>query len=158
MSLFLSAFTVPAVAVATPKNNLDYNKVLDENGNWVTQGGYYNLDWSAYNCYAFSIGRVEPEQFCESGNSFRYSPGNICGNGDYNGVNSIQALAELVTDDLIDLGYANVGIFNGIPSVNESEELICLRCNADYAETIDYHFMQYDYDTNAWYHKPGKIY
>ena len=154
-SLFVNAFSFPAGAWAIPKNSLEWNKVLDENGNWVTQGGYYNPNWDDYNCYAFSIGRVEPEQFYESGNASRYSPGNICGNGDYNDVNSPQELAELVEADLNALGYANVEILNSILSVNESDELICLRCNTDYAESISYHFMQYDYDTNAWYHKPG---
>ena len=161
-ALFISFISFSATVFALENDylsdsaySLQYNEVMDENGNWVTQGGHYNPNWDDYNCYAFSIGRVEPDQFYESGNSFRYSPGNICGNGDYTDVDSTQDLAELVKADLIALGYENVEISDSILSVDESDELICLRCEADYVENINYHFMQYDYDTNAWYHKPG---
>ena len=154
-SLLVGFFSLPIIAYPEEKDSLEYNKVLDENGNWVTQGEYYNTKWENYNCYAFAINRVEEPQFYESGNASRYSPGNICGIGDYNNAKSVSQLAEFARNDLIALGYTNVQILTTIPSVNESEELICLRRKSDGADDTGYHVMQYDYSSNAWYHKPG---
>ena len=54
---YMNAAAVPAVAAAM-SYSLKYNKVMDENGNWVTSGGYYNNKWLKYNCYAYSINRA----------------------------------------------------------------------------------------------------
>ena len=153
-SLFISAYD-------DSFSYLRFNQVLDEEGNWVHSGGYYNPKWKNYNCYAFAINRVEEPQFYESYH-FRYSPGDICGVGDFIDAESVEELAEFVRLDLLALGYSNVQILDEIPQanangkpINESEELICLRRQSDEIEENDYHFMQYDYDSNAWYHKPG---
>ena len=153
LSVLFCIFYLPATAYDT-KDYLEYNQVLDENGNWGVDGGYYNLNWENYNCYAFSIHRVEYPAFYEVG-SFRYSPGMICGRGDYNSANSINELAELVRYDLLALGYTNILLLDSVPATNESDELICLRRISNNADDKDYHFMLYDYETDAWYHKPG---
>ncbi|MCM1289871.1 MAG: hypothetical protein NC132_03450 [Corallococcus sp.] len=46
---------------------------------------------------------------------------------------------------------SNVSISDSIPSLADNQELICVRVGS-----LDYHFMRYDKQTNAWYHKPGK--
>jgi hypothetical protein len=79
----------------------------------------------------------------------------ICGRGDYNSANSINELAELVRYDLLALGYTNILLLDSVPATNESDELICLRRISNNADDKEYHFMLYDYETDAWYHKPG---
>lgn len=156
--LLINSFPLSLNAEYNSYDYLKFNQVMDEEGNWVYSEGYYNPNWENYNCYAFAINRIEDPQFYESGNYFRYSPGNICGTGNCSDADSVQELAEFVRDDLFALGYTNVQILDVIPetlangkSISESEELICVRR----ASNGDYHFMQYDYDSNAWYHKPG---
>lgn len=72
---------------------------------------------------------------------------------EYNQVldDNIDTQVAYVVEDLSALGYTNISLFLYIPSVNEAEELICIRCDSEGR----FHFMAYDYETNAWYHKPG---
>ena len=143
--------SISTIAYDITTSSLQYNQTMDEDGNWVHSGGSYNTNWENYNCYAFSINRVEYPQFYSSGNYPQYAPGNISKSGDANSVPSIDDLADLVCNDLLSLGYSNIVVSNIIPTVNQDDELICVRINSNNG----FHFMQYDYDTNAWYHKPG---
>ena len=56
------------------------------------------------------------------------------------------------------MGYSNVDTHTTIPTITSSQELICVRrttYDEDDPYDNDYHFMRYDLETNAWYHKPG---
>ena len=129
---------------------LQYNTVKDSNGNWVTSGGAWNSRWSNYNCYAYSIHRNEETPFYSSGFYIQYQPGNMSGTGGFDSSDSICDLATVVKNDLEAIGYTNVVLSTSIPSITNSQELICVRMCEE-----DYHFMRYDLETNAWYHKPG---
>ena len=60
--------------------------------------------------------------------------------------NSISAYKE----NLEKMGYTNIFSTPSIQAITDDQELICIRmCE------VDYHFMRYDIETNAWYHKPG---
>ena len=131
--------------------SLRYNTVMDENGNWVTSGGYYDEKWLNYNCYAYSLNRVEQPQFYYSGELAQYQPGNMSNDGSFADTSSITELAELVKKDLMAMGYSNIFLSSTIPTIDSTQELICVRRHG----SIDYHFMRYDIETNAWYHKPG---
>ena len=128
---------------------LQENTVIDENGNWVTSGGYYNPDWKYYNCYAYAINRCEMSNFYDSQGV--YQIGDMCG-FEIPKDESIDVWrwAEIVKQDLAAMGYSNILITETIPDVNDSQQLICLR-----GDTASYHFMRYDIETDAWYHKPG---
>ena len=130
---------------------LQYNKVKDSNGNWVTSGGAYDNRWLKYNCYAYSINRIEQPQFYSSGIYIQYQPGNMSGSGTFNSSQNISVLASIVKNDLLVMGYTNVVLYTSIPSLpSGNEELICVRQG-----DLDYHFMHYDKIENAWLHKPG---
>ncbi len=141
---------VPAVATVA-SYSLQYNKVMDENGNWVTSGGYYNEKWLEYNCYAYSINRAERPNYYSTENYVQYAPGDMCGEGHFTATTTIEELALLVKNDLLAMGYTNIYLSATIPSITSAQELICVR---RYSK-IDYHFMHYDIETDAWYHKPG---
>lgn len=130
---------------------LQYNTVMDADGNWVTSGGYYNPDWANYNCYAYALNRCEMSNFYSD--VYSYEPGVMStGNDILRGEYDVGELAQLVKDDLLAMGYYNVCIKETIPTVNDTDELICVRMMAN----IEYHFMRYDQETDAWYHKPGE--
>ena len=128
--------------------SLQYNTVMDENNNWVTSGGYYYEKWFNYNCYAYSINRAEQPGFYNT--EWQYQPGDMSGAGNFSSCSSVYDLAEIIEADLEAMGYYNILISSTIPTVSSSQELICVRMNED-----DYHFMKYDIETNAWYHKPS---
>ena len=131
--------------------SLQFNKVMDEHKSWVIQGGVYFEKWRNYNCYAFAINRVDVPNFYQKGNGFQYQPGDMSGAGSFSPYNvTIQQLAEIVREDLEAMGYTNVSITSTIPTIDATQELICVRMGP-----WDYHFMRYDFETNAWYHKPG---
>ena len=148
---YMNSIAVPTVA-STTAYTLQYNKVMDENGNWVTSGGYYNPKWYNYNCYAYSISRAEQPQFYPSGTYIQYQPGDMCGDGCFSDTATIDELALIVKNDLIEMGYSNVSLSTTIPTIDPSKELICVRRYSIY----DYHFMRYDIETDSWYHKPGR--
>ena len=150
--------------------SLQYNTVQDEYGYWVTSGGYYNPDWYDYNCYAFAIEREFYSSYSyEYGfiTSFQYQPGDFSDgflvggraiNTVYDCIN-VYELADIVCQDLHEMGYTNIDTYSYIPQVTSSEHLICVRTTALDPEDIedrDYHFMKYDVATDAWYHKPGR--
>ncbi len=126
-----------------------YNKVQDANGNWVTSGGVFNPKWYNYNCYAFSINRAEQPNFYSTGR--QYQPGDMSDAGTFGDCSNINQLGKIICADLVAMGYSNISLSSSIPTINSSQELICVRMKYD----ADYHFMRYDIDTNAWYHKPG---
>ena len=144
---YMNLGAVPAIASATSYSLL-YNKVRDENGNWVTSGGYYNEKWRHYNCYAFSINRAEQPSFYNT--EKQYQPGDMSGAGIFDYCNNVGELAEIVRADIEAMGYSNILVSSTIPAVDLSQELICVRILSGF----DYHFMRYDIDTDAWYHKP----
>lgn len=130
----------------TQLNSLLSNKVKDEDGNWVTSGGVYHEEWAYYNCYAYAI-RMPGESI---------TAGFMSG-GDYElSSATVQEVALLVKADLEALGYSNVQLHSEIPAINETQELICFRKTVLESDKTDFHYMRYDYDTNAWYHKPGE--
>lgn len=123
--------------------------VQNQSGDWVSNDGYFKQVWENYNCYAYSINRVEQPNFYSS---FRqYQPGDFVKNGQeyYMGM-SVYNLANIIKPDLEAMGMSNVNIFDYIPSLEDNQELICVRVGSQ-----DYHFMRYDKQTDAWYHKPG---
>lgn len=135
--------------VSTTSYTLLYNKVKNADGVWATSNGYYNSKWTKYNCYAYSINRGEQPSFYST--IKQYQPGDMSGAGTFDDCYSIDRLAEIVRADLVTMGYSNVSISSTVPTINSTQELICVRMKYD----VDYHFMKYDADTNAWYHKPG---
>lgn len=128
---------------------LQFNTVMDVNGNWVTSGGYYNTDWANYNCYAYAINRCEMTNFYNSLSPYQIgdmslgAPIPIVGKDVYE-------VAEIVKLDLEAMGYTNVCLSDTIPTINDNEQLICVRLDG-----VSFHFMRYDLSTDAWYHKPG---
>lgn len=137
--------------VSSTTYTLQHSKVMDANGNWVTSGGYYNSKWNNYNCYAYSINRAEQPQYYSSGNYIQYQPGNMSGQGSFANCSSIDQLVTVVCADLTQMGYSNISTSSTVPTITSAQELICVRMLYD----VDYHFMRYDLETNAWYHKPG---
>ena len=134
---------------------LQYSKVKDENGNWVNTGGAYKGEWDTYNCYAYAINRKESLPFYAT--TFKYQPGDMADDDyDPSAINvfedceTIFDLAELVEKDLLAMGYSNITISSSLPTVNSSQELICVRMGEE-----DYHFMHYSQADGAWYHKPS---
>lgn len=138
----------PTIA-STTNYSLLYNKVKNANGVWVTSNGYYNPKWSKYNCYAYSINRAEQPHFYNTAR--QYQPGDMSGSGTFDDCYTINQLAEIIRADLVAMGYSNVSLSSALPTINSSQELVCVRMKYD----VDYHFMKYDIDTNDWYHKPG---
>lgn len=150
VQLYIDISTIPSVAAVTA-TTLQYSKVMDSNGNWVTTGGYYDAKWFYYNCYAYSINRAEQPQYYPSYGYWQYQPGNMCGEGSFNDCISIDQLADIVCEDLTAMGFSNISTSSTIPTINSSQELICVRMTRN----VDYHFMRYDLTTDAWYHKPS---
>ena len=62
----------------------------------------------------------------------------------------INELANVIKLDLEAMGYSDVYLSDAIPAVNDLQQLICIRKNY-----VDFHFMRYDKETDAWYHKPA---
>ena len=147
--MYMNWDAVPAIA-STNSYYLQYNTVMDEYGNWVTSGGYFNPKWYNYNCYAYAINRAEQPQYYSSGNYIQYQPGNMCGQGSFDDCTNISELANIVVADLQCMGYEGISVSSTVPSISASQELICVRMSE-----VDYHFMRYDTYTGAWYHKPG---
>lgn len=142
-------FAATPMTVSTTSYSLLYNKVKNSNGVWVTSNGYYNPKWYEYNCYAFSINRAEQPHFYSTRK--QYQPGDMSDAGTFWDCSTIDQLAEIIRKDLVDMGYSNISLSSSIPTINSSQELICVRMKYD----ADYHFMRYDIETDAWYHKPG---
>ena len=127
---------------------LQNNTVKNSNGDWVTSGGTWNSKWRKYNCYAYSIKRNENPSFYST--SRQYQPGDMSGAGRFSDCNDIIDLVDIVEKDLEKMGYTNIFSTPSIQAITDDQELICIRmCE------VDYHFMRYDIETNAWYHKPG---
>ena len=136
--------------LSTSTYSLQYNTVKNSSGNWVTSGGAWNTKWSNYNCYAYSINRIENPQYYFSGWYIQYQPGNMSGTGSFDDCNEITDLVEIIEYDLEAMGYSNISSTLSIPTVTDDEVLICVRMFEG-----DYHFMRFDLESNAWYHKPG---
>lgn len=147
---YMNLGAIPAMASARAGYELQYNKVMNQDGEWdVASGGYYNPNWEYYNCYAFAINRTERSGFYNSYG--QYQPGDMSGSDAFGYDTTVNDLADLVYDDLWAMGYNDIEISSILPTIDETQELICLRV----AYGWDYHFMRYDLETNAWYHKPG---
>lgn len=148
--------TVPAVASVSYGNSgtLLYNTAMDTTYNWVAtinlENKLFTGRWAYYNCYAFAINRPDIPAFYSSTNT--YMPGDMSGAGSFAvGSGTVGDLADIICADLWTMGYHDIEVSNTIPTINSTQELICVRRN-----TWDYHFMRYDLSTNAWYHKPGQ--
>ncbi len=146
----LNLSTVSSVNSSTTYT-LQHSKVMDQNGNWAVSGGYFNTKWYKYNCYAYSINRAEQPQYYSSGDYIQYQPGNMSGLGSFDDCATIEQLVNIVCEDLTDMGYSNISTYYTIPTIDSSQELICVRMLYD----VDYHFMRYDIATDSWYHKPS---
>ena len=136
--------------LSTLTYSLQYNTVKNSSGNWVTSGGAWNAKWSNYNCYAYSINRTENPQYYSSGWYIQYQPGDMSEAGCFDDCNDITDLVDIVEKDLEKMGYSNISSTLSIPTITDNQELVCIRMGEE-----DYHFMRYDIETNAWYHKPG---
>ena len=122
-----------------------------------------NNDTVFYNCYAYAINRVITNEKLYYPNSLRptYQPGEI--SKDYhNNFDAPYTLDEIkcnVVSDLCAIGHTGIIVYDS-RNVNfnfyqmmsdmdfSMQELICFRVGSS-----DYHFMKYDVETNAWYHK-----
>lgn len=134
----------------TDSYSLRYNTVMNANGEWVTSGGYYNPDWEKYNCYAYALNRCEMSNYYVERQT-PYDPGDMYYDYDvFENVDTVEELAGIVCQDLMVMGYTDIVSSTDIPSVNNFQELICIR-----ADLPDYHVMRYDLETDAWYHKHG---
>ena len=167
VSLLLSSFSALIVEASESSYTLVDSEVLDDNGDWVNTGRTYNSHFDDYNCYAYAIGRVDSKFYnlndlIES--EIQYQPGDIftnVPNAYTRGSNNIDLFRCTVIKDLLAIGYTNIeASYNVMPTIGENQELICLRMgyflNSDGSLGVpDYHFMKYDYNTQAWYHKPG---
>lgn len=121
------------------------HSLVYSNGIWTNTGGDWYENYNNYNCYAYAINRI----------SKLYNPGYYVGNlhpwKDIWTV-TVDEIAEIVEDDLYELGYSNISILDSIPlNITPEMNLICLRKGY-----TDYHFMKYDYFSKAWYHKPSQ--
>lgn len=136
-----------------PQYVLQDSLVQDEEGNWVSTGGVWNPIWRQYNCYAYAIHRTEqPLFYDDTDNPTQYYIGDFIGI-DTSGLEIMKDVSKLATYVKLDLeaiGCQHVELHTEIPSITDDQELICVR-SGDY----DYHFMRYDPETDAWYHKPG---
>jgi len=154
---------------------LNYNYCLDADSAWTDSTNTWLWDdrWEYYNCYAFAIQRFDPlpwyyDCLASSNAVETYHPGQFQGYQYGFRVETempIQQCAELVKNDLIAFGCTNVsthrlGPFGFLPTLGANEQLIALRygyqTDGDDILDYDYHFMRYDAESNAWYHKPGK--
>ncbi len=130
--------------------------VQNESGSWVSSGGKWLDRWLNYNCYAFAVERFEyPKKYTSR---FQYQPGDFSHNTGLNITRkSAEYIANAVKDDLVAIGHeeSSISISTAIPTVNSNQQLICIRTTSSNAFIWDYHFMRFDSDTNAWYHKPG---
>lgn len=165
MIMFLiSCGFVFSVASNTEIYTLQKSKVLRADGTWGTSLGAYNDRWEYYNCYAFALHREENSHFYsgEIENSM-YQPGYMSGDtppGETPSYVNVSRLAKLVKNDLIAMGYSDVTLSGSLPTIDSTQELICVRTghntNPDSNDSeIKYHFMRFDLETGAWYHKPG---
>lgn len=136
-----------------PQYVLQDSLVQDEEGNWVSTGGAWNPIWRQYNCYAYAIHRTEqPPFYDDTDNPTQYYIGDFIGI-DTSGLEimkDVSKLAAYVKLDLEAIGCQRVELHTEIPSITDDQELICVRSSKN-----DYHFMRYDSETDAWYHKPG---
>ena len=142
--------------------NLEYNYVYNESLNsWVTSGGTYKNEYLYYNCYGFVIDSksiYHPGDFT----LFLYKRGQRYPVTQYA---DLEDLVNLVCEDLEILGYCNIQsmrydevvMSDLISSLTVFDHLICVRINDWTAnnDNRDFHFMKYDVETDAWYHKPG---
>ena len=132
------------------KMGMDYllsNKVKDANGNWVTRNGVYHSKWDKYNCYSYAIHISDAWHKAGEINGKTYEEADDV---------TIQDLVGFVKDDLEAMGYSNIEFHDEIPQINENQELICVRKTNSESDRQDFHYMRYDYATDAWYHKPGR--
>ncbi len=149
---YMDLGAVPVVA-SESYTTLQYNTVMDDNYNWVARPasglGMFTGRWGKYNCYAFAINRPDTTPFYSTENT--YMPGDMGNTGSFSvGSGTAWTLANVVYADLVAMGYSNISLSPTIPEIDSSQELICVRIGE-----FDYHFMRYDLETDAWYHKPG---
>ena len=135
--------------------SLQDNWVKDENGNWVSSGGYWGSAslWD-YNCYAYAIEMTDrPPQYTTAR---QYQPGDFAGFGSFNENIGIFELATIVRHDLEFLGYS-VSVESTAPtSLVAGNKLISIRRTTSGSSwEQDYHFMRYEISDGYWYHKPG---
>ena len=102
--------------------------------------GSWKDSYLNYNCYGYAINKTD---------NF-YSPGDFS-DGDFSLSLTIYQMANLVKDDLIELGYSDARVTSTRPttsSLASGEKAICIRKGDE-----DFHFMKLS--SSTWYHKPG---
>lgn len=145
---FLALGLLPSdpIAVARACNedryHLRYNKVQDEDGNWVTCHGAWRDSYTYENCYRFAIDDALPNNMGPE-----LYPGNISNlQIPYN--YEVYDIANLVLNDLQTLGY-ETHLTDRIPeNLGINTHLIAVRVG-----TGDYHFMRYSIQDDCWYQK-----
>lgn len=139
-------------SVEQTKYTLQYNLVKNSNGNWVDNGGYFDISYYYYNCYAYAIDRIETPPLYKTDK--QYQPGDFSGGEIFTKTIDIYDLALGVKNDLEALGFENVRVNLIKPSALKLyEQLICIRRTT--SDIPDYHLMKYDPVSDSWYHKPG---
>ena len=162
LAIAINIISIHVFADSAPYT-LQQNTVQDENGQWVTSGGAYtDSRWGMYNCYGYAINRFELSGFYLEANDrgdIQYKVGEIESEMpiELEGIdyNQLLKVVERVKEELRCMGYTGVShTLNTIPDVSPSEQLICVRMGTN-GTSFDYHFMRYDLETDAWYHKPS---
>ena len=163
--LFALAHSAVTAQAQSQPGTLEDSWVMDINGNWVSSVGwddtvgYWDDDWSNYNCYAYAIGKTDGCLY-----PGQYDPGivmNISNKQEfinYMKGHTIEDMAAYVKTDLIALGgYGDVYITTVDPDIVEPYQTkICIRRSTELTTSEywqEFHFMKYVSD--AWYHKPG---
>ena len=97
-------------------------------------------EFTYYKCYGYAIDLIA-----------KMNPGFTQENSGFSLSMAIGSMANLVVEDLQNLGYSNVEADSTMPDVNNlctNEHIICIRKG-----TEDFHFMKYT--AGEWRHKPG---
>ena len=153
VSLLLGPVSALIVEASTNTYTLKDSLVMNDQGEWVNDGSNFSRNPRSYNCYAYAIGRVEGNRFYNEGqNELLYQPGDIFWDYKNTSIYDTEDIKNKVRQDLEITGHTNILFydnFDSVPTIGEAQELICFRIG----ET-SYHFMKYDTNTEAWYHKP----
>lgn len=156
VSLLFGPISALLVEASESTSTLNDSEVLNDQGEWVNDGSNFSRAPGIYNCYAYAIGRVDGNRFYNvNQNDLIYQPGDLFWDYKNELIYDTDIIKNKVRQDLEITGHTNILFYDGfdiIPKLNENQELICFRVGVS-----GYHFMKYDSNTNAWYHKPGSF-
>lgn len=133
------------------QSRLLYNLVYDD-GEWKDIPGDVPDHFEKYNCYDFVLDRLEEFNFYRTyDKSYKVLDIGMTTNENWTPNWTVSQTANLIIQDLMNLGYENIEYSTTLPININGKDLICCRYSSD-----DFHFMKYDQITNSWYHKVGQ--